>query len=151
MAHDMLHVMCTQCVACDLHTIAPWPPEYMCWRKLTAQWKDCKTSWIAPFNAIIIIIIIISSRHHTHEDSESAKINTLQMANDWSPADMGSCRKANWHSLLDYKTIRLEIEMDVFLEIEMDVLSYAQLGDGYCFPCFWINRDLTPKNMTIAQ
>ena len=53
----MLHVMGAQCVARDLHTIAPGPLERTCWRQFAAQWGDCKKSRIAPLNAIIIIII----------------------------------------------------------------------------------------------
>ena len=62
MEHDMEHKISIRCVAHDLHTIAPWPLELMCWtwRQFAVQWEDCKGSQIAPFNAIIIITIIIS-------------------------------------------------------------------------------------------
>ena len=59
-ALDMLHVMSAQCVAHDLHTIAPWPLERTCWRQFAALWGDCKRSWIVPFSAIFIIFIIIT-------------------------------------------------------------------------------------------
>ena len=55
----MLHVISAQCVARDLHTIAPRTLQHTCWRRFAAQWGDCSKSRIAPFNAIIIIIIII--------------------------------------------------------------------------------------------
>ena len=51
--------MGARCVAHDLHAIAPWPLERMCWRRFAALWGDCKKSRIVPLNAIIIIIIII--------------------------------------------------------------------------------------------
>ena len=53
--YHMLYVISAWCVACDLHTIAPGPLEYTCWRRF----EIVKKSWIAPFSAIIIIIIII--------------------------------------------------------------------------------------------
>ena len=37
MTHSMLHVMSTRCVARDLHTVAPWPLEHVCWRQFAAQ------------------------------------------------------------------------------------------------------------------
>ena len=55
----MLHVISVRCLARDLHTTAPGPPERTCWRRFMAQWGDCKKSWIAPLNPIIIIIAII--------------------------------------------------------------------------------------------
>ena len=50
----MLHVISTQCVAHDLHTISPWPLEHMCWRQFAVQWGDCKKkkSQIIPLNSI---------------------------------------------------------------------------------------------------
>ena len=52
----MLHVISAQCVAHDLHSIAPGPLERACWRQFAALWGDCKKSRIAPLNAIIIIL-----------------------------------------------------------------------------------------------
>ena len=40
-AGDMLHVIGTQLVACDLRMIAPWPLARMCWRQFVVQW-DCE-------------------------------------------------------------------------------------------------------------
>ena len=54
-----LHMISAQCVAHDLHTVAPGPLERVCWRQFAALWGDCKKSQIAPLNATIIIIIII--------------------------------------------------------------------------------------------
>ena len=54
-----LHVISARCVARDLHTVAPRPLEYTCWRQFAALWGDCKKSRTAPLNAIIIIIIIL--------------------------------------------------------------------------------------------
>ena len=42
MAHDMLHMISTRCVACDLHTTALRQFEHALWRKFVAQWGDCK-------------------------------------------------------------------------------------------------------------
>ena len=52
----MLHVISAQCVARNLHTIAPGPLEYTCWRRFAAHLRDCKQSRIAPLSAVIIII-----------------------------------------------------------------------------------------------
>ena len=41
-AHDMLHVVNTWCVAHDLHTIAPWSVECTCWKQFTVHWGECK-------------------------------------------------------------------------------------------------------------
>ena len=54
----MLHVTSARCVACDLHRIAPWPLERMCWGQFVVQWGDRKKSEIAPLNAIIYISLI---------------------------------------------------------------------------------------------
>ena len=56
----MLYVISAWCVACDLHTISPWPLEHTFWRQLAVQWGDWKKSWIAPFTVIIIIVIFIA-------------------------------------------------------------------------------------------
>ena len=37
----MLHVISTQCVARDLHTIVPKPLERTCWRQFAAHRRDC--------------------------------------------------------------------------------------------------------------
>ena len=52
MAHDVSHLMSAQCVARDLHTIAPGPLERTCWRRFVALSGDCNKSQTAPFNAI---------------------------------------------------------------------------------------------------
>ena len=57
---NMLHVMSSWCVACDLHTIAPRPLDHTYWRQFTAQWGDCKQSRIAALNAIMIAIFFIT-------------------------------------------------------------------------------------------
>ena len=54
-AHGMLYVMSARCVARDLHLISSW---------IEAPWGECKTSRIAPFNAIKIIIIYRSRGGH---------------------------------------------------------------------------------------
>ena len=59
MAHNMLHVIDTWCVAHDFLTIVPWPLEHMCWRQFVELRGDCEKSRTAPLNAVIIIIIII--------------------------------------------------------------------------------------------
>ena len=48
-----------QCVAHDLHTVAPGSFERTSWRQFLMQGGDCKRSWIAPPNVNIITIIII--------------------------------------------------------------------------------------------
>ena len=45
----MLHVISAQCVAHDLHMIAPGPLERTCWRRFAAQWRDCKKIWNCAF------------------------------------------------------------------------------------------------------
>ena len=45
----LLHTTCctwkgAQCVECDLHKIAPRPPQRACWRQFEVQWGDCKIS-----------------------------------------------------------------------------------------------------------
>ena len=39
MAGSMLSA---QCIAHDLHMIAPWPLQRICWRQFAAQWTDMK-------------------------------------------------------------------------------------------------------------
>ena len=51
-----LHVISARCVARDVLTIAPGPLEL--WRQFAALWGDCKTSRIAPLNAIIILLLL---------------------------------------------------------------------------------------------
>ena len=58
----MLHVVSAQCVALDLHMIAPGPLECMCWRQFLVQWGVCKKSQIVPLNIIIIIITITNAQ-----------------------------------------------------------------------------------------
>ena len=54
MAQDMLHVISAWCAACDLHTIASWPPEHTCWRQSAAERGDYKKkTQMAPFNVIL--------------------------------------------------------------------------------------------------
>ena len=57
--HDMLHLINARCVACDLHTIAPWPLERTSWEKVRSAVRRLQKSYSAPLNAVIIITTII--------------------------------------------------------------------------------------------
>ena len=51
-----------QCVARNLHTIAPWPLEVGVGDSLRRSEEIVNKSRIAPFNAIIIIMTILTCR-----------------------------------------------------------------------------------------
>ena len=55
----MLHVISTQCVAHDLHTIAPGRLECTYWRRFPAQWGDCQKSQTAPLNVIFFFFLLL--------------------------------------------------------------------------------------------
>ena len=68
--YSVLHVISARCVVRDLCTIASWPLECKCWRKLTAQSGNCNQSWTAPFRVItfavtLLIIIMIKTWPYT--------------------------------------------------------------------------------------
>ena len=76
----MLHVMSAQCVAHDLHTIAPGPLEHTCWRQFAPQWEDCKKILICAFernyyyNIITELLFLVFFHPH-----QSCVINCLQI------------------------------------------------------------------------
>ena len=52
----MLHVISARCVARDLHTVVPWPLDYMHWRQFTAQWGDCRNLTLRLLVQLLFII-----------------------------------------------------------------------------------------------
>ena len=59
MAHDMLHVICTQCVARDSHTIAPGPLERTCWRSMAIMIIIIIIVVVVVIIIIIVIVIVL--------------------------------------------------------------------------------------------
>ena len=83
----MLHVMSTWCVACDLHTIAPWPLEQTCWRQFAAQWGDCKKKKI--FNCSI------QCDHQYYYDYHN--INVIEHYSHWRKLNLLPATSDAWH------------------------------------------------------
>ena len=55
----MLHVISTQCVSLDLHTIVPGPLEHTCWRQFAAHWGDCKNLELCLWIQLLLLLLLL--------------------------------------------------------------------------------------------
>ena len=129
----MLHMTSAQCVARDLHTIAPRPLESTCSRQFMAEWGDCKKSRIAPLNVIIIIY---------YNFSHDFRFKTHRSGCRW----IAILQDSIFPKLSNLLFMRLTIQSDITNQScwRHEILTMA-------FQCSWEESSLKRRKATVVQ